>query len=154
MFLKRMLLFAGVLLNSLSTFGKKTLACSSENLEIWYNYSGGLHYVSVSVTPCFYGMLKFNVTYTAIPLYEFKHIVYKASVWYNKKKWLERPMTDIYCSDMNLSHIVKGETLHDTTSFSLHPYSFPKGIYDIYVELIINTNMEENIQVNVTGVVK
>ncbi|XP_071390057.1 uncharacterized protein [Centroberyx affinis] len=126
MYLKT-LLFAGILLTPVFACGQKKLLCSSENVEIWYSYSA----------------------------FQFRHVSLKASIWYNKRHWFEKTMNDFYCPDVKLCNVLKGETLHDTITQPFSPHMMPKGIYEVFIEVInLDSIMEEKAQLNVTTVIR
>ncbi|XP_071390056.1 uncharacterized protein [Centroberyx affinis] len=154
MYLKT-LLFAGILLTPVFACGQKKLLCSSENVEIWYSYSGRIYYLSASSALCLNGMTTLTVTYTVIPSFQFRHVSLKASIWYNKRHWFEKTMNDFYCPDVKLCNVLKGETLHDTITQPFSPHMMPKGIYEVFIEVInLDSIMEEKAQLNVTTVIR
>ncbi|XP_071783530.1 uncharacterized protein ly96 [Centroberyx gerrardi] len=96
-----------------------------------------------------------TVTYTIIPSFQFRRISFKASFWHNKRQWFEKIMNNFYCPDIKLCNVLKGETLHDTITHNLTPYMIPKGIYDVFIEVInLDSIMEEKAQLNITAVIR
>ncbi|KAF4076876.1 hypothetical protein AMELA_G00220140 [Ameiurus melas] len=145
-----------VLCLSSRSVAEQQLLCSSKSLTIWWEYDGPLHYFSISTGPCTNGMDVLYVNYTLITKFTIARAGYVINSYYKNQLWVEFFQPPVPCEDLNICHVIKGETLRESLAVSIKPYSAAEGEYrfDVHLNIIDDLEREITITLNVTAHVR